>query len=178
MADVASRSFSDEQFLTANTSFIQTFNTMFPLQQNSWKEYTLSTKIFSQVTSCLCGQPLAMELWTRTTKKEKSTGTTGQSTHQNATQTPTSHNAAKWNKSSSSSQPLLKGSGKATMAEEILSQFNLSKTPLLPSPRPLNWLENLPQSTKQIKLTKSQWHGSLKDTKEKTPINTANSHSS
>ena len=168
MADVASRSFTDHRFTNTNTPFIDIFNNIFPLQNDSWQEYTIPTKIFSWVTSCLHGQPLAMELWTRTTKKEKNTGNTGQNMSQNSKPTHISQTALKLNKLSSSHH-LLQGSGQVTMAEEVLSKFNQSKMRLLPSQRPLNWLENTPQSTKQTKLTKSQWHGSLKATKGKTP---------
>ena len=44
--------------------------------------------------------------------------------------------------SSSSSQPLLQGSGQVTTAEEILSEFQQLRKHWQPSQRPLNWLEN------------------------------------
>ena len=138
IADMAaSRSFNDSNFTKTNKPFLHTFNTLFPLQKDSWKEYTVPTKIFSQVISCLRGQPLAMELWTRTTKKGKNTGNTGHNMSKNTKQIHTSQTAAMWNKSSSP-QHLLQGSRTATMAEEILSKFKPSKMHLLLSQRPLN----------------------------------------
>ena len=161
MADIASRSFNDDRFTTTNKSFLSCFNNIFKLQKNSWKEFKPNTKMTSNVTSSLLGKPLTMEWWRRTMTKETNTGNTGQNMYGFSRKTHSSQHAPMQSKLSSS-QLLLQGSGQATTAEKIRSKFSQSKMHWQPSPRPLNWLENAPQSTKQTKLTKHQWHGLLK----------------
>lgn len=105
MANVASCSFINPAF--HNKPFHTTFAVLFPLPQNdSWHKFCLMTKLISPVISCLHGQSLTMELWTKHPKCTRSTGDTGL-----------------WQ----------------------------------PFKRPLNWLENKAQSTKQRAHTLSQW---------------------
>ena len=166
MADAASRSFTDKKFTDSNTSFLQTFNNIFPLQNTSWQEFHIPKKLASRVISCLLGKPLAMASWVKITRPEKNIGSTGLHTPNNSTQTDFWKPALHKNKSSSS-QRLLQGSGVATSAKEVLSELQQCHKHSQPFPRPLNWLENAPRSSKQKKLTKHQWHGNWKATKEK-----------
>ena len=167
MADDASRSFNDPQFSKSNTSFIQTFNTLYPLQNDSWQEYKVPKRLASRVISCLLGKPLAMASWVKITVQGINTGTTGQTTQEHSGKANSSMTAPSKSRSSSS-QHLLQGSGQASSAKDVLSELRQSHKHWLPFPRPLNWLENYPQSTKQKKLTKHQWHGNWKGTEEKT----------
>ena len=163
MADAASRSFIDPVFTNSNTPFIHTFNKLFPLQNDSWKEFHIQNKLASRVISCLLGKPLAMASWVKITRPEKNIGSTGQNTHDNSKLTNSLTHAHHKNKLSSS-QLLLQGSGVATSAKVVLSELQQYHKRSQPFPRPWNWLGNAPQSSKQKKLTKQQWHGSWKDT--------------
>ena len=167
MADLASRSFLDKQLTKSNKTFLQHFKTLFPLQNNSWQEFHLPNKLTSRVISCLRGKPLAMASWTKITRPGKNIGSTGQPT-QTSSELNHSWDNALNKKKLSSSQHLLLGSGQVTMAKGLLSELQQSHKRLLPYPRPLNWLENSRQSTKQRKFTKSQWHGKWKATKDVT----------
>ena len=136
MADVASRSFNDQQFINPN-KFLQTFSNIFPLQKTYWKEYHMPKKTSSKVISCLRGQPSTMALWTKITKQEKSTGIIG-----NTIQTPSKSNPilnnAQTQKKSYSSQDLLLGSGQVTTAKVGLSGFRVLQKRWQPSQQPLN----------------------------------------
>ena len=48
MADMASRSFTDPIFTKANTSFLTSFNILFPLKSTSWKEFQLPKRTTSK----------------------------------------------------------------------------------------------------------------------------------
>ena len=176
MADMASRSFTDNIFTNSNKTFIDVFSTQFPLQNTSWKEYHIPKKITSKVISCLRGKPLAMASWTTIIKQEKNIGTIGKSTQEPSNLIHTSQSVQAHNRSSSS-PPSLHASGQVTTAKVILSEFQQLQKHWQPSPRPSNWLENRPLSTNQKKRTKRQWHGSLRDTEEKIRLQHLNSHS-
>ena len=169
MADVASRSFCDTTFTNSNKTFLQTFSSMFPLQNTSWQEFHVPKRITSKVTSCLLGKPLTMELWTKTIGQDKNTGPIGATTPSSSAQTHTSPTSQAQN-NVSSSRRLLQGSGQESTAKEVLYGFQQLQKRWRPYQRPLNWLENSPLSTKQKKYTNSQWHGSLRDTEEKTHL--------
>ena len=169
MADAASRSFDDTQFTKSNKSFFDTFISIFSLQKNSWEEYTLPNKIFLRVISCLRGQQLAMESWQRTTTKGTNTGNIGNNTQLTSKLIHT-YQTVTTQKKSSSLQPMQQESEQVAMEEETLSKPNQSQMHWQPSPQPLNWLENHPQSTKQTKNTKSQWHRWWKDSDKKTHL--------
>ena len=164
MADMASRSFNEPCFTNANKPFLQTFQSLFPLQTSSWREFSHPKKISYRVISCLLGKPLALASWTKITRPGKSIGSIGPHT-QNNSESTTSSTTVTFNKKSSSSQHLLLGSGQATTGKELLSELLQSHKHSLPYQRPLNWLDNHPRSTKQKKLTTSQWHGKWKATK-------------
>ena len=141
MADIASRSFADPSLLSTNKTFLQYFSSKFPFQTTSWKEYHLPKKATSKVTSCLLGQPSQMVLWMQITGVGENIGNTGVTIPKPSPSFHTSQNAQTPNRSSSS-QPLLQGSGQVTTAEEILSEFQQLRKHWQPSQRPLNWLEN------------------------------------
>ena len=177
MADIASRSFQLPAFVNSNKSFLNIFNSMFSLPQpHSWREYHLPENWSSRVISCLRGKPLEMALWMKIPGQGSNTGLTGPLTQEHSTKNPSSKTVQQA-KGTSLSQLSLLGSGQATTAEEIKSKLKVLKTRFQPSPRPSNWLENVPQSTKHMKLTQSQWQGSWKDTNGKTPHQSPNLHS-
>jgi hypothetical protein len=168
MADIASRSFRKQPFTTSHLPFSQLFTNLFPLpQQACWKECLLAEKLRWRVISCLRGEPLIMASWLKIPKGGKNTGVTGSNIAKHTINTHTSQTAPPLNKLSSS-QPSLLGSGLATTAKERLSKFSQSKTHSQPFPRQSSWLDNRPQSTKQRRHTKSQWHGWSKASDAKT----------
>ena len=167
MADVASRSFSNKTNTNTNKTFIQNFNLSFPLKNNSWKEYHLLQKLFSRVTSVLRGEQSTIALWLKIPIQEKNTGLTGEHTQNSSERTPSSQTAQKQNKLSSQ-QLLLQGSGQVSTKKESRSQFKQLLKYYQSYQRPVNWLKNHPQSFKQKKHTKCQWHGWLKELEEKT----------
>ena len=164
---MASRSFSDTKFTSANKPFITVFSSLFPLQTTSWKEFHLPSKISSKVISCLRGEQLEMALWHKIRGQEKNIGLTGKHTQNCTRKTHISSPAPTENKSSSSPL-LLQGSGKASTANTSKLPFKRLLKRSQPSPRPANWLENHPLSSKQKRHTKSQWDGWWKDSDEKT----------
>lgn len=168
MADVASRSFSMPEFVNSPHSFLHVFQNKFPLPQDaSWREYRVPRNLRFRVISCLRGKQLHMESWTRITQPGKNTGKRGAPTAGTSTMTPSSPPTPTLSKPSLS-QPSLLGSGEVTTVEENVSRFKPLLTHLQPSQRPANWLDSLPRSRKQRKLTPSQWHGQWKDGDDRT----------
>ena len=168
MADSASRSARLPVFTSSNKPFIITFNSLFPLPQNtSWTEFHVPNTTLSLVTSCLHGKQLSLELWTKIRGQEKNIGLTGISIQNNSILTPSYKDIPNSTKTSSS-QPSLLGSGQAVSAEDVKSKFNPLLKPLARLARPSNWLDNAPRSTKHRKLTPSQWDSLWKDSDGKT----------
>jgi hypothetical protein len=166
MADVASRSFRDNSF--KSKPFLTTFSHQFPLPQNTcWKEFRLPEKWSSRVISCLRGKALPMASWTKITRQERNIGLAGPAILKPSAKAPTSQTAQKRSKSSSS-QLSLRGCGRATTVSAIASELKPLQTRFLPYQRQLNWQDCPPRSTKQRKLTKSQWLGSSKGIGERT----------
>jgi hypothetical protein len=177
MADVASRSFREKPFTSSHQPFATSFTNLFPLpQQTSWTECRLEEKLTSRVTSCLRGEQLQMALWLKIPRRGKNTGLIGKTTALPSSVTHISSTVTT-QKKSSSSQPMLLGSGQVTTATSVKSKFRPFRTRFQPSPRQLNWLENRPLSTKQKKHTKSQWHGLWKECDEKTQTQSLKSQS-
>jgi hypothetical protein len=167
MADVASRATKNMPDHTNSQTFLSFFNSKFPLPQgNSWVRYHLPDKWFSRVTSCLRGTPLTMASWTKLPGQDKNIGLTGCNMQQASTKTRFSAKSPKC-KNLSSSQLSLRGSGQVTTVEAVKSEFLPSLKRSQQLPRPYNWLDNKAQSMKQKGYTKSQWHGSWKDTDAK-----------
>ena len=167
MADVASRSFIDTTYTKSNKSFLQTFSDQFPLKTTCWKEFHICQRVYSRVISCLRGEPLTMASWLKIPRQEKNIGLIGNITQHSTTKIHTSKPAPMQNKSSSS-WLLLLGSGQATTEKESRLPYKQLLKRLQPSPRPANWLENLSQSSKQKKHTKSQWDSWWKGSDERT----------
>ena len=170
MADVASRSFRLPSFTNSSSPFLTTFDQQFPLPQTgSWNQFHLPGAVSSKVISSLRGQQLNMALWTKIQKQEKNIGLTGPNTLPPSTRIPFSTTAPTLKKASSL-QPSLLGSGQAATAENIKLKLKPSLTRFQQLPRHTNWLENRPRSSKHQALTPSQWHGWLKDSGVKTPL--------
>ena len=159
MADTSSRAFrgtnGNVTFSISDADFLTHFNSRFPLQSASWHRCHLPASWTSQVMSCLLGQPLTMASWNALPKPDKNTGTNGSHILQRLESIPTSEAATTTSNATLSLPRSLQGSGQATSAEDIRSQFKPLLTRFRPSPRPSNWLENPPLSTKRRKLTTS-----------------------
>ena len=148
MADVASRAFKHGKFFHAHSQLTNFFNSNFPLPQMlSWQERRVPPKWSWRVTSCLRGKALPMESLIRLPKLARSTGAIGAATLRRANPTPSSTE----NQPSlrpSSSPVLLQGSGQALTVTNMKSLFKPLVKPLQPSPRPLNWEENVVPASK------------------------------
>jgi hypothetical protein len=156
MADVSSRAFQNGEFFLHNLTLSQFFNSKFPLPKNlSWRELRIPQKLTSRVISCLRGEQLTMESLLRMPKVASNTGRTGRTTQDNGKKTPSSPMRQKLSKESFS-QHLLQGSGQASTVEELKSAFQRSRKLSRPSPRPLNWQDNIVPSTGMRRLTSSR----------------------
>ena len=160
MADETSRSSRLASYTNTSSPFIDVFNKKFPLPQaQCWQEYHLPPRLLSLVTSCLLGNPLPMEQWTKLKNEGKNIGKTGPVTADPGATLPSSKTPTPCT-ATSSSQPSLLGSGRATTVKERMCKLVASQKRSAPSQRQQNWLGNKAQSTKHTKLTPSQWHGS------------------
>ena len=151
MADEASRQVHSNPAnnMKSHNSLEHFFNSTFPLpQHNSWNEFHLPTSLSSRVISCLRGKELTLGSWLRLPKVASGTGTNGNPMPPSSGLTRSSKTYHPSNETSWS-QPLLLGSGLATTEEENKSLLAKSERHSLPSPRPLNWLENAVPSTEQ-----------------------------
>ena len=137
MADVASRFHSDRKLQARSPSLLQYFNTFFP-QETSWEEFHLPQKLTSRVMSSLRGKQLTLELWRRLPKLGKNTGKNGVPTPSQSRSTPSSSprtpSSETW-----SSQHSLQGSGRATTAKAVKSEYKVSLMPFRPSARQSSW---------------------------------------
>ena len=156
MADEASRQVPSNPAQSPSfTSLTSFFNTTFPLQQpNSWQEFHLPNKLTSKIISCLRGKPLTLASWLRLPKPAHATGQNGHPSQNSLAWTPSSNMLTPLN-ATSSSRPLLQGSGVELSAEENKSLLKRSDRRLLPSARPSNWLDNKVPSTEETKSTPS-----------------------
>ena len=148
MSDVISRAFKNGKFFIANDNLTSYFNSKFPLQENSWKEFHIPKELTALVISCLRGVQLPMERLLRLPVLGLNTGVTGANMCHCSSTTPSSlaHlNSIK----PASSLDLLDGSGQGLTVEELKSKFRRSRTLSRPSARPWAWLTNNPPSTKR-----------------------------
>ena len=161
MADTASRALNPKEFTTGQGSrqvshktFLQVFQSQFPLpQEQKWRQFHLSKKLTTRVTSELVGKRLAMESWQNLPHKGGSIGNTGKNMQQAPTLTPTSNtNLCKTNISTLSPVFLL-GSGQETTATKLKSEFNLFRKQCEVLPRPSNWLDIQAHSTETQNIT-------------------------
>jgi hypothetical protein len=72
LADMASRTFhrntiTHETFAIPDDDFLHLFNSTFPLQDNSWRSFRLSSKLTSLVFSELRGKASTLASWRRIT---------------------------------------------------------------------------------------------------------------
>ena len=155
MADTSSRTFRGtngrDTFAIHLTDFLTFFNNKFPLQSGSWVRCHPPASWISRVMCCLRGQPLTMASWNALPKPAGNTGSNGATTREGLESIPTSGSATTTYNATSSSQHSLLGSGLDASAEDVRSQFKPLLTRYRPSPRPSNWLENPPLSTKRRK---------------------------
>ena len=143
MADVSSRAFKQGKYFHAVTNILSFFNSNFPLPQSrSWHEHKVPRKLSWRVISSLLGEQLSMESLTRLPKLGTSIGVTGAATQQNATQLPPLPTSPPLPRPSSLPVSLNR-SGGALTDFEIRSKFSPLTKPWQPSPRPLNWVENV-----------------------------------
>ena len=139
MADVASRYHSDPVLQARAPSLLHYFNTFFK-QEDSWEEFHLPRRLILRVMSSLRGTQLTLESWRRLPKLEKNTGKNGASMQSWSRSTPSSNlpipSSETW-----SSPHSLHGSGLATTARAVKSEFKESLMPFRPSARRSNWLD-------------------------------------
>ena len=159
IADVPSRSYSNNTFTTSQKPFLETFSRLFPLKQpHSWREFHLKAKLSSRVMSLLRGKPLTLGSWMQIPGQDKNTGLTGETIVPNSTPALTSANKRDYSRVFSL-QHLQQEFGLELLGEGNESKSKPSQRRWEPSPRPLNWLENAPQSLRQRRHTPRQWHG-------------------
>ena len=169
MADFCSRAFKDGKFHLSNMSLLTFFNSSFPLpQKQSWTEWTVHKKLSMRVISCVLGEQLQMESLLNLPKLKKNIGNIGCHTPTNSKPTHSSKENPNCS-SQSSSQAMLQGSGQVLSALDMKSRFRQCLTPWRPSPRPLNWQENVVPSTKSTKPTSSQSKDASRASVGKTP---------
>ena len=162
MADAASRSFKDGGAFIKKLPLLTYFNSTFPLPQGkSWKEFQIPSSLSSRVISCVRGEALPMASLLRLKKAAINTGSTGAPMPNSAALRRISkerHNK----RSTSSSQVLLHGSGRATTEEAIRSKFHQSLMRSQPSARPSSWVQNQLRSTGPTTSTTSPSNDALK----------------
>jgi hypothetical protein len=147
MADVASRSFgpagreSSTNFAASNLSFLQSFNSQFPLEQDaSWRLFRLSTKLSSLVFSELRAQPQNMDSWRRLTRKGNAIGELGPNSASSVTWTPSSEPSTS-PPPLQPCRPLLNSSDVEASAEGGKLALKLFKSRFVPSARTSSWMQ-------------------------------------
>jgi hypothetical protein len=145
MADVASRSFgpagkaSAATFASSNSSFLHSYNTQFPLDQDdSWLLFQLSTKLSPLVFSELRGAPQSMDSWRRLTRKGNAIGKPGPNGANTITWTPSSAPTTQ-PQPSPPCRPLLHSSDREALAEGGRLALKLFKSRFVPLARTSNW---------------------------------------
>jgi len=148
MADASSRSFGGEGTAWAEAgltddAFLLRFNRAFPLpQNNSWRGFQLSSAIVSRVISVLRGERSTLGSWIRLPQSEGSIGAIGASMRVTWESAPSfTRKRSHGTSASGPSQVLLAGSGRATMATNVLSEFKRFKSRYEPSARRARWSE-------------------------------------
>ncbi len=155
MADVASRSFKKGHAFHQHATLTDYFNSTFPLpQKRSWQEFLVPPELFSRVMSCVRGEASSMGSLLRLKGIDKNIGVTGKIIAQSGKKVPCWTMRPTLN-ASSSSQPLLHGSGQVATVEAAKLRFKPLLKRSRPSPRPSNWRENPARSTGDMKSTYS-----------------------
>ena len=145
MADVASRFSSSKALQSRSPTLEFYFNTHFK-QTSSWKAFHFPQKLTSLVMSSLLGTRLTLESWRRLPGLVKNTGCTGLVT-QKASASTLYSNIPILSSETSLSQPSLRGSGRATTAAVMKSEYQESLKRYRPSARQSNWLDTKALST-------------------------------
>ena len=168
MADVSSRAFKHGEYFHAASNIVSYFNSNFPLTQNrSWQEHKVPRKLSWRVISSLLGEQLPMESLTRLPKLATNIGVTGAVIQPHANRLPPlvmKHPLPK----PSSLPASLSGSGRALTDSEIASRFSPLTKPWQPSPRPLNWVENVVPPCKVRESTLLPYNNNSRDYDERT----------
>lgn len=165
LADICSRAFKEGKFFRAHKNLLAYFNSHFPLQKRSWREFYLPTAITSRVISCLLGEHVPMASLIKLPKRSVNIGATGVHTPKPAAQTHT-WKESKTSHKQSSSLVLQQESGQEPMDLEKKLKSRALQMPSPRSPRPSNWLTNKVPSTKMRPHTSYQSSGVLKDSEE------------
>ena len=154
MADVASRSFgaasdtSSATFESSNLPFIHSFNSQFPLEQEtSWQLFRISSKLSSLVFSEMRAKPQTMDSWRRLTRKGNAIGVPGPSSANTVTWTPISATQTQ-PQPLQPCRPLLSLSDEEASAEGGKLALKLFKSRYVPSARNSNWTLNQTRATK------------------------------
>jgi hypothetical protein len=144
MADMASRTFhrntaNAATFTIDDNSFLQTFASAFPLQNDSWRSFHLSNKLTSRVFSELRNETSTLESWKRITKSGSAIGSIGNgSSNLSITWTPCSPMCLP--PTVLNSCPVsLSGSGEAITVKALESKLHPYKSRSVPSERPSSW---------------------------------------
>ena len=145
MSDVASRFSSSTALQSRSPTLESYFNTHFK-QTSSWKEFHFPQKLTSLMMSSLLGTRLTLESWRRLPGLVKNTGCTGLVT-QNASASTLYSSIPILSSETSLSQPSLRGSGRATTAAVMKSEYQESLKRYRPSARQSNWLDTKALST-------------------------------
>ena len=155
MADKSSRSFGSKgNAFKLNESLTEFFNSNYPLpQNNSWKEFVIPSELYSRVMSCVRGERSKMGQLLRLKRVDKSIGDIGANTYDIGTAAPFWTMRPNLNPTSSS-RPMLQGSGQDSTAREVRLKFKPLVKRSRPSPRPSSWLDNPLPSTAKTKNTR------------------------
>ena len=124
-------------------AFLLRFNRAFPLpQNNSWRGIQLSSAIVLRVISVLRGERSTLGSWIRLPRSGGSIGAIGASMRVTWESAPSfTRKKSPGTSASGPSQVLLAGSGRATMATNVLSEFKRFKSRYEPSARRARWSE-------------------------------------
>lgn len=152
MADVSSRLFhktnvTGQTFAMSDDDFLHHFNARFPLPQgHSWRYFRLSDKISSLIFSELLGQTATLGSWLRLAKNGGDIGSIGETSSTNSVEWTPCSQISKTADASTSSAPLLRGSGEVTTADEKAATLKSAaaqfRSRFVPSARNSNWTEN------------------------------------
>ena len=163
MADVASRSFIDSAFTNSSHPFLHVFQHLFPLKKpHFWTEFQLPKSLSSRVMSSMLGKQLTLASWTKIPGQERNIGLTGKAIVPASTQTR-SYTGTQTLNAPLSLQHLQHEFGLDVTGIAKGSKPSRSLQRSQPLPRPSNWLENRPLSTRQMRHTQQQWDGLWKD---------------
>jgi len=142
MANLASHSFTSSP---SNHAFLTHFTSLFPPPQDvSWHLFYHHNSITGKVFSAMQTTMSPLVWWLQTTNKGSIIGTNGSNSY--CTILTCSFRASLAMTKYSSYKPSSNGLNKATLATDTKSKLELSRTPLPPLARPLNWMDSTTHS--------------------------------